>query len=147
MMTLMNGDLPTYPESHRGKSSKKVTTKKSSSKKNIHESLGLHQAILDSANCSIIATTVDGVISVFNKTAENWLGYSASEIVGKFTPECFHDLKEIKQKAIALSEELGVPINADFEVLVAKAKLGKIDEGDWTYIRKDGSRFPVTLAI
>ncbi|HBC41325.1 MAG TPA: hypothetical protein DCZ88_05325 [Pseudanabaena sp.] len=147
MMTLMNGDLPTYPASHRGKPSKKVTTKKSLSKKNIQESLGLHQAILDSANYSIIATTVDGVISVFNKTAENWLGYSASEIVGKFTPECFHDLKEIKQKAIALSEELGVPIKAGFEVLVAKAKLGKIDEGEWTYIRKDGSRFPVNLAI
>ncbi len=147
MLTLMNGDLPSYPESHRGKSSKKVTTKNSSSKKNIQESLGLHQAILDSANYSIIATTVDGVISVFNKTAENWLGYAASELIGKFTPECFHDLEEIKKKAIALTEELGVPIAAGFDVFVAKAKLGQIDEGEWTYIRKDGSRFPVTLSI
>ncbi|BBC25062.1 PAS domain S-box protein [Pseudanabaena sp. ABRG5-3] len=146
MLISTNGDLPTYPEKSKS-ASKKVATKKSSSKKNTQESLGLHQAILDSANYSIIATTVDGVISVFNKTAENWLGYKASELVGKFTPERFHDPEEIKQRAIALTEELGIPVDAGFEVFVAKTKLGQMEESEWTYIRKDGSRFPVKLSI
>ena len=111
------------------------------------ESLRLQQAILDSANYSIIATRVDGVICAFNATAERWLGYTASEMIGKLTPASFHDFDEVQQRAIALTEELGKPIAVGFEVFVAKAKLGQIEETEWTYIRKDGSRFPVMLSI
>jgi len=145
MLISTNGDLPICPENLRN-FSKKIAIRKSSKKK-IQESLGLHQAILDSANYSIIATTVEGVICAFNKTAEGWLGYSASEIVGKVTPEGFHDREEVQQRAIALTAELGYPIAAGFEVFVAKAKLGQIEESEWTYIRKDGSRFTVMLSI
>ncbi len=116
-------------------------------RKNTKESLRLHQAILDSANYLIIATSVDGVICAFNASAERWLGYSASEMIGKQTPACFHDRLEVQQRAIALTEELGTPIEAGFEVFVAKAKLGQMEEREWTYIRKDGSRFPVMLSI
>jgi len=114
---------------------------------NAEDLFGLQQAILDSANYSIIATTVDGVICAFNATAEKWLGYAASELIGKQTPKSFHDLGEIQQRAIALTEELGYVVPVGFEVFVAKAKLGQIDEQEWTYIRKDGSRFPVLLSI
>ena len=34
-----------------------------------------------------------------------------------------------------------------FEVFVAKAVLGEIEEREWTYVRKDGSTFPVMLSI
>lgn len=113
----------------------------------IEESLRLHQAILESANYAIIATTVDGIICAFNATAESWLGYSALEMIGNFTPERFHDPLEVQQRAIALTQELGKEISAGFEVFVAKAKLGESEEREWTYIRKDGSRFPVMLSI
>ncbi|MEI6064956.1 MAG: PAS domain S-box protein, partial [Pseudanabaena sp. ELA748] len=111
------------------------------------ESLRLQQAILDGANYSIIATRVDGIICAFNATAERWLGYTASEMIGKLTPASFHDFEEVQQRAIALTEELGKPIAVGFEVFVAKAKLGQIEETEWKYIRKDGSRFPVMLSI
>ncbi|PZO39822.1 MAG: hypothetical protein DCF19_13085 [Pseudanabaena frigida] len=150
MSTLVNGDTPIYPEDRENitKSSfstSKLTVKNSSNR--TKESLKLHQAILDSANYLIIATRVDGIISAFNAAAEQSLGYKSSELIGKYTPECFHDLLEIQQRAIALTEELGIPISAGFEVFVAKARLGQIEECEWTYIRKDGSRFPVMLSI
>ena len=146
MHTYINGVFSNYAAKRRTVAKKNLSDKKLSNH-NIKELLGLQQAILDSANYSIIATTVDGVICAFNATAEKWLGYSAAEMIGKQTPACFHDLVEIQQRAITLTEELGEKINAGFEVFVAKAKLGQIDEQEWTYIRKDGSRFPVMLSI
>ncbi len=144
MHTTSSGNFPSYSVKRRKFLNKKIT-KKATNK--IEEASRLQQAVLDSANYSIIATTVDGVISVFNATAERWLGYSASEMIGKLTPASLHDLGEIEQRAIALTKELGKPIVAGFEVFVANAKSGKIEEHEWTYIRKDGSRFPVTLSV
>ena len=42
--------------------------------------------------------------------------------------------------------ELGQNIPVGFEVFAAKARLGLASENEWTYIRKDGSRFPVLLS-
>lgn len=113
----------------------------------LSQSTRLKQAILDSANYTIISTDPQGIILTFNAAAQRWLGYSAEEVVGKVTPAIIHDLDEIVQRAHALSEELGVPIEPGFEVFVAKARQGIADENEWTYIRKDGSRFPVLLSI
>ncbi len=135
------GDLSIYQKKHKQKKQRQLL------KNNIQESLRLHQAILDSANCSIIAITLDGIICAFNKTSERWLGYSASEMIGKLTTECLHDPLEMQQRAIALTKELALPVNSGMEVFVAKARLGQIEEHEWTYIRKDGSRFPVSLSV
>ena len=144
MAKATKGDLSIY-QKRRTNSPNRATEKAGSYE--IKESLRLHQAILDSANYSIIATTVDGVICTFNATAERWLGYSALEIIGNCTPERFHEPLEIQQQAFSLTKELGREISAGFEVFVAKAKLGQSEESEWTYIRKDGSRFPVMLSI
>ncbi|MBD2357885.1 PAS domain S-box protein [Tolypothrix sp. FACHB-123] len=107
----------------------------------------LKRAILNSANYTIISTTPEGIILTFNKAAERWLGYAASEVIGKTTPAIIHDKDEIVKVAQELSQELGVNIEPGFEVFVAKARRGEIDEREWTYIRKDGSRFPVLLSV
>ncbi len=113
----------------------------------LRQATRLKQAILDSANYTIISTDPQGIMLTFNAAAQRWLGYSAEEVVGKVTPAIIHDLDEIVQRAHVLSEELGVPIEPGFEVFVAKARQGIADENEWTYIRKDGSRFPVLLSI
>ncbi|MBD2171183.1 PAS domain S-box protein [Nostoc sp. PCC 7120 = FACHB-418] len=107
----------------------------------------LQQAILNSANYTIISTTPDGIILTFNAAAQRWLGYTAEEVIGKKTPEMIHDKNEVVKVAQELSQELGVTIEPGFEAFVAKARLGQVEEREWTYIRKDGSRFPVLLSV
>lgn len=113
----------------------------------LREMTSLQQAILDSANYTIISCTADGIIKTFNAAAERWLGYTAEEVVGKTTPVIIHDTNEVVQRASEISQELGVNIEAGFEVFVAKARRGEVDEREWSYIRKDGSRFPVMLSV
>jgi len=111
------------------------------------EALNLKQAILDSADFAIISTDLEGIIQSFNVAAERMLGYAASEVVGKTSPAIFHALNEIVAQSKMLSQELERDIDVGFEVFVAKARLGQVYEHEWTYIRKDGSRFPVMLTI
>ena len=105
------------------------------------------QAVLDGADYSIISTDINGTIVSFNKTAQRLLGYSPQEIIGMTTLASIHDETEVAQRAAQLSKELGRPIAPGFEVLVAKARQGEIEEREWTYIHKDGSRLPVRLSV
>ncbi len=105
------------------------------------------QAVLDSADYSIISTNTAGIIVSFNATAQRMLGYTADEMIGRQTPCVIHDADEIHQYAIELSRELGEPIQPGFDVFAAKARHGQSEEREWTYVRKDGSRFPVHLSV
>jgi len=59
----------------------------------------------------------------------------------------FHDPKETEKRAQTLSDELGTEVKG-FHTFVAKALLrGKLDESEWTYVRKDGSRFSGRLSV
>ena len=107
----------------------------------------MRQAILDSANFSIIATDTEGVITVFNEGAQRMLGYAADEVVGKLTLAVMHVPEEVVARAKVLSSELGKPIEPGFEVFVVKARDGMPDENEWTYVRKDGSTYPALLSV
>lgn len=113
----------------------------------LRNTTNLQNAILNSANYSVISTSPDGLIKTFNRTAEKWLGYSADEIVDKQSAAIFHDSQEVIQRTAELNAELGINFEPGFETFVAKTRSGSIDEREWTYIRKDGSRFPVLLSI
>ena len=107
----------------------------------------LHLAILNSANFSIISTDASGKVKIFSAGSERMLGYSASEIIDLQTLALLHEPKEIADRARFLSIELGRIIEPGIECFVAKARSGKADEAEWTYIRKDGSRLPVMLSV
>src|ERR1700757_3467593 len=107
----------------------------------------LQNAILNSANFSIIATDEKGVIQLFNIGAERMLGYAAVEVVDKITPADISDPQEVIARAQALSLELATPITPGFEALVFKASRGIEDIYELTYIRKDGSRFPAVVSV
>jgi diguanylate cyclase (GGDEF)-like protein/PAS domain S-box-containing protein len=105
------------------------------------------QAILDSANFTMISTDPAGLIRTINAGVADKLGYAPEELVGKHTPQLIHDKDEVVARAEVLSRELGRCIEPGFEVLVAKARMGQADENDWTYITKHGERFPVRLSV
>lgn len=113
----------------------------------LSETSQLQQAILDGANQSIISTDADGIIRTFNSTAERWLGWKAEEVVGRLSPGAFSDPAEVVAYAEELTRELGRPIAPGFETFVARARLRGVDEHEWSFVRKDGTRFPVHLSV
>jgi PAS domain S-box-containing protein len=107
----------------------------------------LEDAILTSANFSIIATDEKGVIQLFNIGAESMLGYAAEDVLNKITPADISDPQEVIARAAALSAELETTIAPGFDALVFKASRGIEDIYELTYIRKDGSRFPALVSV
>jgi signal transduction histidine kinase/ActR/RegA family two-component response regulator len=107
----------------------------------------LQNAILTSANFSIIATDEKGIIQLFNVGAERMLGYLAAEVVNRINPSDIHDPQEVTARAQALSAEFGTTITPGFGALAFKASRGIEDIYELTYICKDGSRFPAIVSI
>src|SRR5207253_6249080 len=107
----------------------------------------LENAILTSASFSIIATDEKGIVQLFNVGAERMLGYRADEVVDQLSPSDLHDPDEVRQRAEALSLELGIDIAPGFEALAFKASREIEDIYELTYVCKDGSRFPAIVSI
>jgi signal transduction histidine kinase/ActR/RegA family two-component response regulator len=116
-------------------------------RKELLKATALQKAILHSASFSIIATDEKGIIQLFNVGAERMLGYSAAEVVNRFSPSDIHDPEEVKARATALSLELATAIAPGFEALSFKASREIEDVYELTSIRKDGSRFPALVSI
>ncbi|MFZ2266402.1 MAG: EAL domain-containing protein [Azonexus sp.] len=98
----------------------------------------LQLAILENAGHAIIATDPAGLVRYFNPAALRLLGYSRDEMLGR-PMASFHEAGEIAAHARA-----GRP---DFSALLAELVTDRPLESDWTYLRKDGSRLPVSLAL
>ncbi len=107
----------------------------------------LQNAVLESAAYSIISTDAEGKIVTFNRGAENITGYSREELVGRHTPELLHDTSELVQAAAEVSAVLGFEVPPGMEVFMAQARQGEVYEREWSYVRKDGGRVPVSLSI
>ena len=123
-----------------------ITSKVIANRK-VQKTLSQLESILESSTqVSIIGTDCDGVITTFNTGAENLLGYKKDELIYKETPAIIHDVDEVIQRGTELSEEFNESIQG-FEVFVAYANRGKFETREWTYIRKDGTRFPVQLTV
>lgn len=107
----------------------------------------LQQAILAHSAYAIIATDKSGIITLFNPAAEKMLGYTADELVGRHSPAIWHEPHEVVARAAVLSEELGRSVAPGFEVFVTRTHQGGSEESHWTYVHKEGSKFPVLLSV
>jgi PAS domain S-box-containing protein len=83
--------------------------------------------IWDHAEAIIFVTDQEGLIKMFNPAAEQRLGYKAAEVISRKLPTSFWNM-----------EEVSLPD------LIAKANAGQPNERELTFIRKDGSLFPVS---
>ncbi|GAB3351177.1 CHASE domain-containing hybrid sensor histidine kinase/response regulator [Lysobacter tyrosinilyticus] len=106
----------------------------------------LQQAILANAGYAIIAANPQGIITLFNPAAQAMLGYTSSDVVGKASPEIFHDQIELAERAHVLQTQLGRRIETGFDVLTAKAH-AEPDIHEWTFVTRSGSRIPVLLTV
>ncbi len=104
-------------------------------------------ALINNIAYSMIATDKNGIITSFNNKSEQMLGYKASEVVGVYTPEIFHDKDEVIARAKEFSDELNQQVDAGFEVFVVKTDKNLPNEHIWTYIAKDGKRIKIRLSV
>lgn len=104
-------------------------------------------ALINNIAYSMIATDKNGIITSFNNKSEQMLGYKASEVVGVYTPEIFHDKDEVIARAKEFSDELKQQVDAGFEVFVVKTDKNLPNEHIWTYIAKDGKRIKIRLSV
>lgn len=106
----------------------------------------LQRNILDSAPYAIIAQGQDGLITLFNRAAEQLLGYRAEELIGRHSPVILHDSAELVRYAEELGAELGRPLEPDTTLFSLGLQHGALMR-DWTYLCKDGRRIPVRLTL
>jgi len=105
------------------------------------------QALLDAATeVAIIAVDADHVVRLFNRGAEKMLGYRASEVLGQPCPLGVHDADELASRADELTRQFKRPVRGREAITAVAARFG-YEVRDWTYIRKDGSRLSVSLAV
>ena len=113
----------------------------------LEEAIQFQKAILDNAGAMIIATNKEGNVTLFNQEASRCLGYDESEIINKKTPLVFHDMAEIERKRKELMNEFGIYVEDEFSVIVEMCKRNVHKEEQYTHIRKDGTRFFVSLTL
>ncbi|MBF0469510.1 MAG: PAS domain-containing protein, partial [Desulfamplus sp.] len=127
------------------------------------------QAVLDAATqLSIIATDLDGTITLFSPGATTLLGYSAFEMEEKRNIASIHLVEEIRYHgeqlmglaSTAVAPDLLKP-SCDLErtqdnpriaidpikVFDQYVKQRISQSSEWTYVKKDGSFLPVNLSI
>jgi diguanylate cyclase (GGDEF)-like protein len=103
-------------------------------------------SVFQNAPFSIVATDLHGTITAMNVAAEKLTGYSRDELVGKAPLTTLHDEAELLA-ATADSDPMTASDGGGFSVLTATAAAGDLEEQEWTLIRRDTSRTPISLAM
>jgi len=116
-------------------------------KEELEEAHAKNLAIFNaSTQVSIISTDTFGVITSFNKGSELQLGYSAEEMIGQQTLQIIHLKEEVENVGKELSAKYNTKIEG-FDIFVTHAKAGLHETREWTYVRKDGTIYPVLLSV
>ncbi|MEE1878515.1 PAS domain-containing hybrid sensor histidine kinase/response regulator, partial [Altererythrobacter litoralis] len=91
----------------------------------------------------------NGLITLFNPAAEELLGYSAEEVVGRPAPEVWDHKNDpaLIEYASKLSAETGTEVEHGFDALVFAARNGLAQTIELTWVHKDGTRIPVLLTV
>ena len=113
----------------------------------LEKTLNLQRTIVDSAGYAIIASDIYGTIKQFNPAAEKLLGYRDEEVIDKLNLSQFHDAEEITIRDSKQPRDQRTTEPTAFSVVTAKARLGSVDESEWTYIHKNGNRIPVQVSV
>lgn len=103
------------------------------------------RAVLENARVAIIVRDNEGVVRRFNPYAEDLLGYRASEVVGG-PSAVWLDSQEVEERSRELAEEAGGPADTEIEV-IRRLTEGGPDQREWTFVSRDGRRFPMLVAL
>ena len=105
------------------------------------------EAVLDAATeIALITLDPEGTVTSFNDGAQRMLGYREDEMIGRDPLSDLYLPEEVAARSRALSRENGFRIEG-FDVFAWEARRGGFEQGQWTYVRKDGSRLQVMLTV
>ena len=123
-----------------------ITALKETEKK-LGQALGDLESILEaSSQVSIIGFDKKGIISSFNKGAENLLGFTKEEVIGKLPYAAFHLEQEIeirRNELVNFKEKNARPL--DILKFLADHRLPHTKE--WSFKTRNGEEIPVQVAI
>jgi PAS domain S-box-containing protein len=112
-----------------------------------HELFRRLQGVLDAATeTSIIATDLNGVITMFSAGAARMLGYTSDEMAGQHNLLLIHLEDELTDRSRELTAQFNAPLEG-FDIVVHAVRNGSRDMRDWTYVRKNGTTLPVTVDV
>ncbi|MFI8621236.1 CHASE domain-containing protein [Marinomonas sp. NPDC078689] len=107
----------------------------------------LNDVLNASSEIAIVATDLDGMITLFNSGAQRMLKYSSEEVIGQLTPLSFHFKDEILALKKSLENDTKTPIESELATLFYHAIHKKSDSREWTYIDKQGKHLDVSVVI
>jgi PAS domain S-box-containing protein len=113
----------------------------------LQQNVNYQNLLFDNIAALIMSVDAQGYIKTMNKQAEKELGYSEQELAGKFTPIIFQDPEMTARTAAELSKKTGRKIIPDINMYLDQVRSGKPFDSERVFVRKDGTRFPVRLAI
>ncbi|WP_169805890.1 CHASE domain-containing protein [Azohydromonas lata] len=121
----------------------------------VHQRTGELQSILDCAASAVVATDLQGRITMFNPAAEAMFRLPAAQALGRSVLD-FCDPRELEHKAQAMPSDVKAHASAlppaFSEPMHRTDPQPAVDAGqgprsDWTYVRADGTRFSGLLAV
>lgn len=83
------------------------------------------------------------VITYLNRAAEEMIGYTSEEVVGKATPIIFMDMDEVRERAAKFSLEIGREVQPGIELFLELRKYYSNYDYELTIVHRDGRRTPV----
>lgn len=99
-----------------------------------------------SSEISIIATDMEGLITVFNTGSQRMLGYREEDMVGRCSPLVLHLPEELSRRASELEARFGMPFSG-MDVFTYLPEHEGAETREWTYLRKDGSPVLISLSV
>lgn len=120
-------------------------TERKAFENNLKRTLTLLNSVLaTSTQVAIVAVDPGGMINLFNRGAENMLGYRAEDVVGRLPGRVLLDKEQLSKRATELGKRLGRTVRGAY-VLTEAEYLNRPME--WNYVHKDGHKVPVSLGM
>lgn len=112
------------------------------------EAFRLQEAILLATDLAIFSTTPEGLITSFNRSAENLLGYPSQDAMGKAISSIFSEPAQAEKRTEATTKDPGKKTTTGLATLITRASAErKTVRYECNLVRKNGTYFPATISI
>lgn len=113
----------------------------------LHANQKFLQSILDYSAHAIIATDTEGTITMFNKQAQKFLGYSAEEVVGVRDITLFYHREDLAHKAEEFFKIFKKHLHPDFSVCVEKTRRNLENSDEWRFFDRYNQEYYVRINV